>query len=62
MPAARGVKTLNTVHFTDFVSFQIVKSVVEQGKWNIENIQVHTAVTEVQPFRTSISLRSVSEE
>ena len=62
MPSASGSRTDIAVHFTLFVSFHIVKSVVEQGKWNIENIQVQIAVVTVHPLSVRIVLRLSSDE
>lgn len=53
---------LTEVHFSDLVSLKIVSRVVEQGKWNMENTQVHIAVFAVHPFAIKISLSSLPDE
>ena len=60
-PVSRGVRTDVSVHFTLLVSFHIVRRVVEQGKWNIEKMQVQRAVVQVQPLSVSIVLRLSSD-
>ena len=62
IPAISGTATDIAVHFTLFVSFQIVSSVVEHGKWNIEKTQVHIAVVTVHPLSTRMVFRLSSEE
>lgn len=53
-PTAVGSAAPSRVHFKLPVSFFIVISEVEQGKWQSINISVHTAVTGVQPFASRI--------
>lgn len=60
-PASRGVRTDVSVHFALLVSFHMVRRVVEQGKWNIEKMQVQRAVVQVQPLSVSIVLRLSSD-
>lgn len=60
-PTTRGTKKATAVHLSDLVSLYTVMRVVEQGKWNIENMQVQSAVVVVQPFDTRTSRKEVSE-
>ena len=62
IPKAVG-KTIETnAHLKLFVSFFIVKTVVEQGQWKREKTIVQRAVVISQPFETKIFLSSERDE
>ena len=50
IPTAVGMTAARMVHLRLFVSFRMVRRVVEQGQWFKKNSMTHTAVTQVQPF------------
>ena len=56
IPVTVGTRKEATVHFTLWVSFFIVRQVVEQGQCIRENSMVLTAVIQVQPWLTRRSL------
>ena len=49
-PMAVGRATARAVHFALFVSRQMVRHVVPQGKWKRVNSMAHRAVAVVQPL------------
>ena len=61
-PQAVGIKKASAVHLTLLVSFFTVRSVVEQGQCIRENTITQRAVVISQPFETSNSRSSKSEE
>lgn len=56
IPVTVGTRKEAIVHFTLWVSFFIVRQVVEQGQCIRENNMVLTAVIQVQPWLTNRSL------
>ena len=57
-PILVGMIIASKVHFTLFVSFLIVRQVVEHGKCMREKITVQTAVIIVQPLSVNSALKS----
>lgn len=49
MPQTVGTANETRVHFQDFVSFLMVRQVVEQGQCMMEKSMTEIAVTQVQP-------------
>lgn len=58
IPVTVGISTERAVTRKLLLSFFIVRTVVEQGQWNMVKIIVQSAVDIVQPFETSIFFSS----
>ena len=54
IPIRVGSNIETAVHFSDPVSFFMLKTVVEQGQWNRQKIIMHRAVEAVQPWEAKI--------